>query len=273
MKRVLTGKSRNEHNFLKAVKKVLTGSFYNLYADSDNAGGESDVPGTDSDGADDGGTDNNNNPSINIEDLLTKIRKQERKKQQKTIDSLKKKIETYVKQHNEDLLKIAGLEKKLEEQPGSDNEEINRLKGELSALEKDKKKVVKELEDLKNETVPRDELETQIREELEKTYEVKTYKAEQLAAHKEDILVPELVMGETKEEIDSSIQAAIERSNQIKSNLGYTNNMQPPKRLPKGGSPGISGIQGNPEYTVDYIANLDPRSKEYAEFRAKIGLR
>ena len=220
-------------------------------------------------------------PTINYEDLISKARKEEKDKQYNTIKKLKGQIDTLTNQHNDDLLKIGQLEKdletankKLETSGQGDSEEVNTLKKEIEDLNKDKKSLTKKLEDLEKNTISREELENEIRTELEAEYATKTYKAEKMAELKDDILVPELVMGSTKEEIDASIEVALAKSKEIREKLGITEGSKSPQgRTPKTpSSPSVSGVQ-NAQFSEDYIASLDVRSPEYAEFRKQIGLR
>ena len=220
-------------------------------------------------------------PTINYEDLISKARAEEKSKQYNTIKKLKGQIDTLTNQHNDDLLKIGQLEKdletankKLETSGQGDSEEVNTLKKEIEDLNKDKKSLTKKLEDLEKNTISREELENEIRTELEAEYATKTYKAEKMAELKDDILVPELVMGSTKEEIDASIEVALAKSKEIREKLGITEGSKSPQgRTPKTpSSPSVSGVQ-NAQFSEDYIASLDVRSPEYAEVRKQLGLR
>lgn len=217
-------------------------------------------------------------PTVNFEELISKARKEEKEKQYKTIEKLKSQVETLTKQHNEDLLKITALQQELEETKtklstaeASDSEALKTLKQEVVDLQKDKTTLENKIAELeKNKPVSREEVEAEVRKELETEYEVKTYKAEKMAELKNDLLVPELVIGTTKEEIDASIQTALERSKQIKEQLGIDGKK---KRTPKSPSnPDVSGVQDN-TYSLEYLASLDPASKEYAEVRKSLGLR
>ena len=218
-------------------------------------------------------------PTINYEDLIAKARKEEKEKQYKTIEKLKAQVNTLTEQHNTDLLKVADLEKKLQDandkltKAGSgDSEEVKTLKDTIKTIEKEKEdldKKVKEFESKK--PVDREEVEAEVRTQLEAEYEVKTYKATKMAELKDDILVPELVFGNTKEEIDASIQSALNRSAEIKKNLGFTG--KPDKRTPKSpANPSVSGIQDR-EVSLERLAKLDVRSPEYSQLRQQLGLR
>lgn len=218
-------------------------------------------------------------PTINYEDLIAKARKEEKEKQYKTIEKLKTQINTLTEQHNTDLLKVAELEKQLQEAnaklttAGSgDSEEVKTLKETIKGLEKEKADLDKKVKEFESTTpVDRDEVVAEVKAELEKEYEVRTYKAEKMAELKNDILVPELVFGNTKEEIDASIQSALERSNEIKKSLGLTN--KPDKRTPKSpANPSVSKVQDN-QVSLERLATLDVRSPEYAQLRRDLGLR
>lgn len=219
-------------------------------------------------------------PVINYEDLIAKARKEEKDKQYKTIEKLKEQIATLTEQHNNDLLKIADLDKQLKDakdqltKAGSgDSEEIKTLKATIKTLEKEKEDLDKKVKEFEAKPpVNREEVEAEVRADLEAEYEVKTYKATKMAEHKDDILVPELVFGNTKEEIDASIQSALERSAEIKKNLGVGDKKKD-KRTPRTPSnPSVSGIQDK-EISIEYLATLDVSSKEYAEVRKQLGLR
>ena len=257
----------------EAIKKVIEAISLRAFADE---GADPD----DNSGAD-GGEGANTTPTINYEDLIAKARKEEKEKQYKTIEKLKGQIATLTEQHNNDLLVKADLEKQLKEAndklttAGSgDSEEVKTLKETIKTLEKDKADLDKKVKDYEaNKPVSREEVEAEVRAELEAEYEVKTYKATKMAELKDDILVPELVMGTTKEEIDASIQSALDRSAEIKKNLGISTDKKQTKRTPKSpANPSVSSVQDS-EVSLERLATMDVRSKEYAELRKQLGLR
>lgn len=222
-------------------------------------------------------------PVLNFEDLIQKARKEEKDKLYPKISGLQTQVNTLTEQHNNDLLKIADLENKLEEAQkangGSESETVKALKEQISTLEKEKKDLEKKIKDLeKIPVVNEDELRTTIEQEFEAKYKVKEYRMEQLSKHKDDIFTPELVIGNTNEEIDASIQREIERSNEIKSRLGYTGESTPPannqqRRTPRTPSnPSVSRIQDS-QLDLNRLATMDVRSPEYAELRKQLGLR
>ena len=228
------------------------------------------------------GDEPKNTHTINYEDLISKARKEEKDKQYKTIEKLKGQIETLTKQHNEDLLKVGQLEEdlktansKLQTAGQGDSEEIKTLKNEIKNLQEDKKGLEAQLENIYNDTVTREELENEIRTELEAEYTTKTYRAEKMAELKDEILVPELVIGNTVEEIDASIEVALEKSKSIREKLGIVEGQpkSPQGRTPKTPSnPSMSRVQDS-QFSMEYIAGLDVSSPEYAEFRKQMGLR
>lgn len=252
----------------EAVKKIIGAISLRAFADE---GGEGDG-GSKGEGV---------QATINYEDLIAKARKEEKEKQYKAIEKLKTQVGTLTEQHNNDLVKIADLEKKLKDandkltKAGSgDSEEVKTLKETIKGLEKDKKELDDKVKDFEShKPVDREEVEAQVRAELEEEYKVKTYKAEKLLELKDDILVPELVMGKTIEEVDSTIKIALERSAKIKESLGVKDKEQkPPKRTPKTPSPSTNEEFGG-KYTIEYLASLDVSSPEYAKVRKELGLK
>lgn len=254
----------------EAIKKVIEIMSFKVFADEGDSA--------------DNTTDTNNEgaktPTINYEDLIAKARKEEKEKQYNTIEKLKGQVNTLTEQHNNDLLKIAELEKQLKEakddltKAGSgDSEEIKTLKETVKTLTADKETLDKKVKDFEaKKPVSKEEVEAEVRAELEKEYEVKTYKATKMAELKEDILVPELVFGNTIEEIDASIKSALERSAEIKKNLGVSTDKKQ-NRTPKSpANPSVSGVQDT-KISLERLATMDVRSPEYAELRKQLGLR
>ena len=279
MKRGIIGETNcnnvNVKNTFKDFFSTVSRKFVlNVHAED---GGEDDDPEpSNSDG------DNPKPPTINYEDLISKARAEEKQKQYKKIEKLKGQIDTLTRQHNDDLLKVGQLEKDLETANAKlstagqgDSEEIKTLKSEIETLKKDKEKLEKDLKAIEESTGTREELEAEIRAELEAEYTTKTYKATKMAELKDELLVPELVIGNTVEEIDASIEVALAKSKEIRDKLGVSgsNPQSPQGRTPRTpSSPSMSGVQ-NAQFSEDYIANLDVRSPEYAEFRKQTGLR
>jgi chromosome segregation ATPase len=256
----------------ETIKTFIEHFSLNAFADEtdgNTAPAESDKGG-------DEGSSKSQAPAINYEDLIAKARKEEKDKQYKAIEKLKGQINTLTEQHNNDLLKIAGLEEQvktandnLAKVGTNDSQEVENLKNTIADLQKKNK----DLEEQVKNTVSREEVEKEIRAELETEYEVKTYKAEKLAELKDEILVPELVYGDTKEEIDASIAKAKERSAEIRNRLGYTPNPDSNARTPKSpANPSVSRVQDN-KSALDKLATLDVRSPEYAKLRSELGLR
>lgn len=254
-------------SFLKnEILKLLTKC---AYADGGNE--------PDDDSEDDPPADN----QVNYEDLIAKARKQEKDKQYKTIEKLRTTNTLLTNQHNEDLVAIATLNKTVDElnakltSVGSgDSEATKTLKADLEKLTKEKEKLEQKIQEYeKVKPVDREAIEAEIRAELEAEYEVKTYRATKLAELGDQILVPELIMGNTVEDLEASIQTAIERSNQIRKSLGITTEEESTKKKKKtpSSNPAVNNNVG--KYTIDEIQNMDVNSPEYQEFRKSMGLR
>lgn len=257
----------------EAIKKFIEKMSLRAFADENEENGNT--------SSDDNGGETKATPTINYEDLIAKARKEEKEKQYKVIEKLKTQVNTLTQQHNDDLIKVADLEEQLKKAKEDltkadkgDSEEVKTLKETVKTLTADKENLDKKVKELEaNKPVSREEVEAEIRAELETEYEVKTYKATKMAELKDDILVPELVMGTTKEEIDTSIQSALERSAEIKKSLGISTDNKKQKRTPKSpANPSVSGVQDT-EVSLERLATMDVRSPEYAELRKQLGLR
>lgn len=256
----------------EAIKTIIDALTFKVYAEKKPEGdGEDNKGGEDS--------SSSKSPTINYEDLIAKARKEEKEKQYKTIEKLKTQVGTLTEQHNNDLLRIADLEKKVADAEAKlttagkgDSEEVSTLKTEIETLKGEKKTLEDKVKTYEGQKpVSREEVEAEVRAELEAEYEVKTYKATKLLELKDDILVPELVIGSTKEEIDKSIESALERSKEIKKSLGISEKGQ--KKTPKTpANPSVGGVQDR-GVDLERLATLDVRSKEYAELRKQLGLR
>lgn len=236
----------------------------------------------------DNNSEGNSAPVINYEDLISKAREEEKRKQYAEIGRLKAQVSTLTEQHNGDLLKIASLEKERDDAKKAlatagkgDSEEVVTLKGTITALTQEKEKLeAKVAEFEKTPPANREEIEAQVRQELTAEFEVKAYRTQILAEYKDDCLVPELVMGDTKEALDQSMQAALARSEEIRKNLGIstspTGDDNKPqtrqKRTPRTpANPNMGTIQSK-QFDMAAVAQMDVTSPEYAKLRKELGL-
>lgn len=268
----------NTEKIKAVIEKVALRAF------ADTASGDGGSEGDDDPTGGDGGS--SKNTTINYEDLIAKARREEKEKQYKNVERLKSQVNTLTEQHNTDLLTIAELQKqlqaaneKLTTAGSGDSEEIKTLKATIKTLEGEKADLDNKVKDYEaNKPQSREDIEKEVRSELEREYEVKTYKATKLAELKDQLLVPELVMGDSKEDIDTSIEAALARSEEIRKSLGISapnGGDKPPKkekRTPKSPS-NPSGGNGGKEVDLDYLSTLDVRSSEYAKLRQQMGLK
>lgn len=253
---------------LKGIFKAIVDNFFvNAYADEENP-------------TEGGGSQS----TINYEHLIAQARKEEKDKLYGQIEKLKAQVEVLTKQNNESLLakgkaetELADLKKKADK---GDSEEVAKLKEQIAKLEEENKK-------LKEETPNAEE----IRKEIEAEYEVKLYAKEQLAENKDKILsvFAEKVEGKTKEEIDEAIKKAIESSDSIRKELGVDEKDSKDKKEKKESkdaekkdkketpanppAPNPTNDNSTDKFNLEEVAKLDPRSKEYAEWRKSVGLK
>lgn len=222
--------------------------------------------------------------SISFEDLVSKARNEEKRKQYKRIEGLDKQVKDLREKNNSLMLKVGDLEQKLDEannklveSKSGDSEEVKTLKSEISRITEELEKANAELQKFKDTPpVNREEVEKEVRAELEKEYEIKAYRAEKIAPYADDpTVMVELVTGDTKEDIDATLEAALKRSADIKKSLGLKNDNTPDnRRTPKNPSnPAVQATGGiGSEDMLQELLQYDPSSKEYAELRSKLGL-
>lgn len=226
-------------------------------------------------------------PQVNYEDLIAKARKEEKDKLYPRIQKAESDLKEQVKINNELLLRNAALSEELEKVKSKSNAPDPRI----AELEQENEALKGEIQTLKDSSPNEDE----IRAKVEKEYEIKLYaqqkKDELKSSGKVLTMLLDTITGNTTEEIDSAVTAAIEKTKSVKADLGIedddpegdpapkkkakakkstTKQTDPtPSRAPAANPSG----EDDEEYDAEYIRNLDPRSKEYKEFRAKLGLR
>ena len=236
-----------------------------------------------------GGSDNGvKTPQINYEQLIAQARKEEKDKLYPRIKKLEEDNAKLVKTGNDNLIKIGDLTQTVNTLNAEleaykcgkkETEEVKGLKTQIATLTAENEKLKKEMPDVK-----------QLRADIEKEYEIKSYLAEQKAANKDEVLsyFLEEIGGKTKEEIDASVQSAKDKSLKVKEELGVVNNND--NTANKGGTTHAKRSSGanksapvmNPtenagtdthKFDAEYIRNLDPSSAEYKEFRKSLGLK
>jgi len=258
-KKVLNG----ETNLLTILKFFNQNSKLNVFADEGEEKEEDKKPEGDSSNSKQSQKSN----TINYEDLISKARKEEKDKLYPKIKSLETEVEKWTKTCNEHLIKIAEKEKEIE----TLNSKIKNSGNLDSEAEKTYKKEIedlkKQVKDLEENKVDAQAIEDRVREE----YEIKLYKEQKLREAGEEI-IPELILGESKEDIDNSIEISKKRYKEMED------------RILKGKSSNnsVSSIPSSNVNTkkfdtknlkVEDIKNMDPRSAEYKEFRMKMGLK
>jgi hypothetical protein len=226
---------------------------------------------------------------INVEELIARVRKEEKDKLYPRISKLEEDNKKLTGNINDYLLSIGAKDKKIDEL----NDTIKNLEGskvtdkDVQELKEQVETLTAENKTLKENAPNEEDIRKSVEEEFEKKYEVKQYLAKVLEENKGNILTAfiDTVSGETKEEIDESVKKAVEKSKSIKEELGIKDessnsetdetNKDEKSEPPK--TPPISNpeekVLDNKEFTAEYIQKLDPKSEEYATFRKKAGLK
>lgn len=276
-----------KRNFMTAelfghrVKNVLSRLAMVAYAAEDDGDDDDDVKGK--------GTVP---PTINYEQLIATARKEEKDKLYPRIKKAEDEAKQTLASLNTALLENGTLKAEVERlkgeakkvADGGDTKEVIDLKAKVATLEADLATAKEGGAD-----------EATIRAQVEKEYAVKYYRDQKIGENREAILevFDELVTGATNEEVDKSIEAAIEKSKSVKKQLGIedpddeegeedTPPTPPAKKTKTPPAPAAKKQPpvGNPaqkphkdEVSADDILNMDVRSPEYAELRKKLGLK
>lgn len=258
-------------NFKKLFNMRNVVRTFNVFADGDPAGG-GDPAGNGNPATPPVATPAGGTAPVNFEHLIAKAREEEKNKLYPTIEKLKGENATLVQNHNDDLIAIATKDKEIERlkaeiqtlqstADGNETEAIKSLKKELRAAQT-------EIETLKSNTPNEAELRASIRAELEAEYEIKHYRETKIMEAQGKI-IPELVSGNTKEEIDASVTASMERYNSI---VGSAVPTPPVNPTLNPANPASQPLKTNAE-GMKALLELDPTSKEYREARKALGLR
>lgn len=258
---IVSGTQRGLHSFLLKA-----------FAEEGDNGGSGDNGG-------------NGGSTINFETLIANARKEEKDKLYPRIKKLEDENKVLIQNNNDTLMKLASAQQELETLRANNGESqaVKDLKEQLATAQG-------EIETLKASTPSEEE----IRAKIEAEYEVKFYRQTKLSEGSDKILsvFADEVKGTTKEEIDASFNAAVEKTVQTKKQLGLLDDngnpiddkkkkTNPQKKDDKGSKvenpttpPIVNPSEEEDEgFDMDYVRNLDPRSAEYAEFRKKMGLK
>ena len=202
---------------------------------------------------------------LNYEDLIKRARQEEKDKLYGQITKLKDEVSSLKKDKNDLLTVVAERE-----------DTIKQLEGDLVALGETKGKLEKDLKDgtATNKTVSNLTLKiSQLEAELEKANaehekELNTIKItqhkEKLIAQANGEIIPELVVGETEEEIAESVERAKARYQEI------TQSAKRSIKMPYA-NPNAGLLSDKTELSEADIMNMTPQ--QWQEHRKKIGLK
>lgn len=195
--------------------------------------------------------------TVNFEDLIAKARKEERDKLYPELNKYKEKVNSLMLVIAERDSEIADLKKELEE-----------VKKENAKLKENVEKGVKTNKTISELTTTISVLERQL-EELQAKYDADVTALKLEAFKKEKIaeaggeLIPELVTGNSEEEIIASIELAKQRYQEIIQKA--VQNVQMPAANPN------QNIIQLKEKSIDEISSMTPQ--QWAEYRKQLGLK
>ena len=217
-------------------------------------------------------------PAVNIqntkfytEDDLAKVRSQEKEKLYPQIEKLKEEVDVLKRSREEEAARIAAAESERKAQIAS--EQKQKDESELEVRELLAKKENEWAEQLKHERQERETAFALL--ERERTFaELQTYRVQKLDAERDNIMpeLVDLISGNTKEEIDASIDGLKDRSTRILESAQSA--MQTARRemtgtratLPPAGPLETNSEQQN--FTAQDIASMS--MDEYAKYRGRL---
>lgn len=204
-------------------------------------------------------------PSVDFESLIAKARKEEKEKLYPEITKLKEDLEKKVTRINELLLAI-----------GEKDEIISQKDKEIKEAKANSKK--SESQEVKDLNLKITELENKLAEKDGEisTIKLDSYKSKKMAEAGGE-LIPELVTGNSEEEIDLAIEKAKERYKEIVSKVAPTQQTKPQNstNIPPA-NPNTQSFD-NSQVNVASLSGINlytPEGKaEYARMRKQMGLK
>ena len=254
--------------FNKTLLQKLTSTnimgFRTARADDGDTGTDSTQPGETSKEQDETSTPHSPQASVDFETLISRARKEEKEKLYPEITRLKDELEKKVSRVNELLLTI-----------GEKDEIISQKDKEMKEVKTNSKKT--DSQEVKELTLKVTELENNLssKDSEISTIKLDSYKQQKIAEAGGE-LIPELVLGNSEEEIDLAVERAKERYADIVSKVAK------PKATPKEqDSNNIPPANPNTnafstQVSSQSLADIDlmtPEGKaKYAELRKQMGL-
>lgn len=228
----------------------------------------------------------NTGSQLNYEELIKAARQEEKDKLYGQINSLKERIKVLTESNNEALLKGAEWKQKYDaevakQNSGEKTQEVLDLEARIATL-------TTENEELKKNTPD----EAALRQQIEAEFTVKNHLASVKEKNKDTVLSVFIdeITGNTVEEINQSLQKAIEKSNSVREQV--TGSATPPTGDNSNGGTGTApntpptGTPNTPptanpnggntlpkNFDPEYVRGLQPGTPEYEEFRKSIGLK
>lgn len=204
-------------------------------------------------------------PTVNFEDLILKARKEEKDKLYPQITKLKEENQAKTARINELLIAVAEANESVK----AKDTELNKVKATVENNTAVNDEVVK----LQNKII---ELETELanKEGEVKTIKLETFKKEKIA-EAQGQLIPELVVGNTEEEIANSIEVAKARYAEIVGQVQNTVVVTSKPTQPPVVNPNTAKFQeGMAQAELSQMSLFDPGARaKYSELRKQLGIK
>lgn len=189
-----------------------------------------------------------------VEDMLTKARKEEKDKLYKSLEKAKLEAKTLQSERDKVLEDLNSAKDRLQTLQDSNMSDIEKVNRQIDLLAEQNELLKKQVESVSLQA------EKRLRDS-----ELKSYRDQQIKAS--GLLFPELVEGQSREEIDASINKLLEREQSVRSEIEDKIRGEAAVNVPRPMSPEVS----SPNTSVGDRYRISKMSRdEYSAYRQKL---
>jgi len=189
-----------------------------------------------------------------LDELLNKVRREEKDKLYKSIEKTKTEAKSIQAERDQVLDDLKLAKDKLSTLQDSNMSDIEKVNKQIDLIVEQNELLKKQLEAVSQQA-----------EQRVRQSEVKTYRQKQI--DKSGLLFPEMVSGDTPEEIDASIELLLDREKSVRSQLEDKLRSERAQDVPRPMSPEMSqpNVASSDRYRVSKMSR-----DEYSAYRQKL---
>lgn len=189
-----------------------------------------------------------------LDELLNKVRREEKDKLYKSIEKTKTEAKSIQAERDQVLDDLKLAKDKLSTLQDSNMSDIEKVNKQIELIVEQNELLKKQLEAVSQQA-----------EQRVRQSEVKTYRQKQI--DKSGLLFPEMVSGDTPEEIDASIELLLDREKSVRSQLEDKLRSERAQDIPRPMSPEMSqpNVASSDRYRVSKMSR-----DEYSAYRQKL---